>query len=343
MCGAPKSLGRPSLRGSQDQVPLRFHPTTPHMNAMAQSDEEDDYMNMTFEDAPKGPKYETSLQRAARKRKEGEARARQKTKAEREADAEAAREAALATALPETNKGFKMMAKFGFKQGDTLGKSENARKVPISVDIKGDRSGIGLESEKKRKFREQWEQADREAKRSKEEEGDYIEIRRLEAKQKKAERDLDSAQRTAERLTEKEAEDKGTPQPVEKPVKDVNLLWRSRARRRATIMHEKQQRRELDNSIASRLPTLAPEEDDEGDDAKIAQGRDLAPFYTSLENDLEGEDPELAEFEALPVEERLEKLLTFLREKFHYCLYCGYQYPNAEMEGCPGVTEDEHD
>ena len=33
-------------------------------------DEEDDYMSMVFEDAPKGPKYETSLQRAARKRKE---------------------------------------------------------------------------------------------------------------------------------------------------------------------------------------------------------------------------------------------------------------------------------
>jgi hypothetical protein len=37
---------------------------------MAQSDEEDDYMNMVFDDAPKGPKFETSLQRAARKRKE---------------------------------------------------------------------------------------------------------------------------------------------------------------------------------------------------------------------------------------------------------------------------------
>jgi len=37
---------------------------------MAQSDEDDDYMNMVFEDAPKGPKHETSLQRAARKRKE---------------------------------------------------------------------------------------------------------------------------------------------------------------------------------------------------------------------------------------------------------------------------------
>jgi hypothetical protein len=37
---------------------------------MADSDEDDDYMNMVFEDAPKGPKYETALQRAARKRKE---------------------------------------------------------------------------------------------------------------------------------------------------------------------------------------------------------------------------------------------------------------------------------
>jgi hypothetical protein len=36
---------------------------------MAQSDEEDDYMNMVFDEAPK-PTYETSLQRAARKRKE---------------------------------------------------------------------------------------------------------------------------------------------------------------------------------------------------------------------------------------------------------------------------------
>lgn len=41
-----------------------------HAFTMSQSDEEDDYMNMVFEDAPKGPKFETSLQRAARKRKE---------------------------------------------------------------------------------------------------------------------------------------------------------------------------------------------------------------------------------------------------------------------------------
>ena len=233
-----------------------------------------------------------------------------------------------------------MMAKFGFKQGDALGKSEEARKEPIRVNVKEDRGGIGLESEKKRKFREQFEEAERLAKRSKEEEGDYLEVMRQEQKEKKAERDLDNAQRTAERLSDKEAEEKGTPEPGEKSMKDINVLWHTRARRRVEIQRDKQQRREFNNTIGSRLPTLAAEDDD---DSKIAQGRDLAPFYTTLETDIEEEDPELAEFEAMPVMDRLEKVLSFLREKYRYCLYCGYEYPDAEMEGCPGVTEEDHD
>ncbi|KAJ4296285.1 hypothetical protein N0V90_006330 [Kalmusia sp. IMI 367209] len=310
---------------------------------MAHSDEEDDYMTMTFDDAPKNLVHETSLQRAARKRKEGEARARQKSKAEREAEALATREASLATALPETNKGFKMMAKFGFRQGDALGKSENARKEPIQVNVKEDRVGIGLESEKKRKLREMWEEADRAAKRSKEEEGDYLEDRKKQQKEKKIERDLDSAQRTAERLSEQEAEETNGPSKEEKPLKDINVLWRIRARRRAENQRDRQQKRELDNSLASRLPTLAKDDEEEDNDSKVAFGRDAAPFYTSLENELEDEDPELAEFDALPVVERLEKVLVFLREKYRYCLYCGYQYPDTTMEGCPGITEENHD
>ena len=233
------------------------------------------------------------------------------------------------------------MAKFGFKQGDALGKSEDARKEPIRVNPKDDRGGIGLESEKKRKFREQFEEADRLAKRAKEDEGDYLEVLRQEQKEKKAERDLEQAQRTAERLSDKEAEKEGTSNPVEKPLHDINVLWRTQARRRAELKRDKQQRRELNDSIASRLPTLAPEEED--DDSKVAQGRDLAPFYTTLENDLVDEDPDLAEFEALPVTELLQKVLAFLRDKYRYCLYCGYEYPDADMEGCPGVTEEDHD
>lgn len=234
-----------------------------------------------------------------------------------------------------------MMAKFGFKQGDALGKSQDARKEPIRVSVKEDKGGIGLESEKKRKFREQFEEADRLAKRAKEEEGDYLEVMRQEQKEKKAQRDLDNAQRTAERLADREAEAEGAAETSEKPLQDINMLWRARARRRVEAKRDKQQQRELNNSLASRLPALAQEDDD--DDSKIAQGRDLAPFYTTLENELEDEDPELAEFEALPVSERLQKLLGFLRDKYHYCLYCGYEYSDAAMEGCPGVTEEDHD
>lgn len=233
------------------------------------------------------------------------------------------------------------MAKFGFKQGDALGKSEDARKDPVGVHVKGDRGGIGLESEKKRKFREQFEEAERLVKRSKEEEGSYLEMRRQEQQEKKLERDLDSAQRTAERLSDKAAQDKGIPETSEKPLNDIHVLWRTRARRRVANKHEQQQRRELENSLSSRLPTLAAE--DEDDDSKVAQGQDLTPFYTSLEHELEEEDKELAEFEGLPLSERLHKVLTYLRDTYHYCLYCGYEYADAEMEGCPGLTDEDHD
>jgi hypothetical protein len=249
----------------------------------------------------------------------------------------------LATALPETSKGFKMMAKFGFKQGDTLGKSEDARKEPIQVTIKEGRAGIGVESEKKRKFREIWDQAERDAKRSKEEEGDFLEERKQQQKERKAERDLDNAQRTAERLAEQEAEEEQTGDANEKHLADINVLWRSRARRRVEREHDRRMKNELNNSLASRLPTLASDEDENDEDSRVALGHDVTPFYTSLENDLEDEDSELAEFEGLPVNERLQKVLTFLRETYKYCLYCGYQYPDVAMEGCPGVTEEDHD
>lgn len=291
-------------------------------------------MTMTFEETPK-QKYETSLQRAARKRREGEERARQKTKEEKEAEAEAAREAALSTALPTSSKGFKMMAKFGFKQGDALGKSENARKEPVQVNIKEDRGGIGLESEKKRKFKEQMEKAQREAKRSKAEDLDYREAQRQQMREKKLERDLYSTQKTAERLHDEAA---GIKDSSEIPLKNVNVLWRTLARRRLEKARETQQQQYLKNSLLSRA---THEDEEEDEDYKIAMGHEATTAV--IADDLEEEDPELEEFEAQPIEERLQKVVAYLRDKHHYCYWCGHQYSDAAMEGCPGATEEEHE
>ncbi|KAF2707573.1 G-patch-domain-containing protein [Pleomassaria siparia CBS 279.74] len=307
-----------------------------------EEEEEEDYMSMVFVDTPANPQHETSLQRAARKRREGEARSRIKSKAEREAEAEAAREAALSTALPSSNKGFKMMAKFGFKQGDSLGKSEDARKEPVQVNIKEDRGGIGLESEKKRKFKETMAQAAKEAKRIKATEGDYREERKQEAKNKKDERDLDNAQRIAERLAEQEFEEKNPGQTYQVPLKDINVLWRGRTQRRLEKEQDRQKQRELHNTLSSRLSTSANDEEQD-DDSKIALGRDLAPFYTSLEDDDLEVGSDLMIFEALPAADRLQKVTIFLREKYHYCFWCGHRYTDITMDGCPGVTEEEHD
>ena len=43
--------------------------------------------------------------------------------------------------------------------------------------------------------------------------------------------------------------------------------------------------------------------------------------------------------------DRLDRVLTYLRDKHYYCFWCGTKYEDAEdMAGnCPGKDEDQHD
>lgn len=47
---------------------------------------------------------------------------------------------------------------------------------------------------------------------------------------------------------------------------------------------------------------------------------------------------------ALPNAARLALTTQYMREAYHYCLYCGHQYASAQelQRECPGPTEDEH-
>jgi hypothetical protein len=51
------------------------------------------------------------------------------------------------------------------------------------------------------------------------------------------------------------------------------------------------------------------------------------------------------EFEILPIEERLWKVLNYLRKQYSYCYFCGCQYENGKdlSEQCPGILEDDHE
>lgn len=257
-----------------------------------------------------------------------------------------------------------MMAKLGFKPGSTLGKIEGARTEPLGVVPKEDRGGIGLDSERKRKFREE---AEEQSKRLKTEETDYRERVRLEREVKRLEGQIIGAQKVAERLDsvaeEEEIGEDGSENllrlededvtrgkekqlpPLKlrkkgkvKPLSRIGVLWRGLLRHRIEMERERRIRYDLHQSL-SRLPTYDDPDEDKYD--KHALGKD--DKREVLEEDTEEEDPELDDFNALEPVERLRLLLQHLRDKHHYCFWCKHQYDDTSMDGCPGLTEEDHD
>lgn len=301
-------------------------------------EDEDDYLNMTFEEAP--ARKETSLQITARRKKEALERGKVKSKAERAEEAKQKLEHALATEIDSSSKGAQMMAKMGFK-GGALGKTEGARTRPIEVQLKEDRGGIGMESDRKRKFREAAEAVDLQEKKVKLTADEYRERNRQEVEEKRYESQMWSAMRTLEVFeteghagTEQSAgvEDVRKLSSENVPLRSANVLWRPLLKQRLEKERERRRRYDLDQSLSRKLDYTEDDEDE-----------NLA-FGNEVEEDLDEEDPELDEFEALPAESRLAMLLARLREKYHYCFWCKFRYADEKAleDDCPGLTEDEH-
>ncbi|TQS33038.1 hypothetical protein Golomagni_06632 [Golovinomyces magnicellulatus] len=323
------------------------------------SDEDDDYMNMTFEDPT--PAKETSLQRTQRLKKESIARGQIKSKAQIAEEEAYAREEALSKSMLEDpksqkSKGLAMMAKMGFTGGG-LGKKNEAgetsgRQEPIRVNVKENRGGIGLDSEKKRRLREEAEE--RGIKAVKLDPDEYRDRVRREREEARLEKQFFAAQRMAERMDEeqdaktvpeqdndeddKAKENKNITDAKSRPLKSINILYRGLVRHREEKERDKRMRHDLEQSL-SRLPTY--EDDHEDEDYKIALGKDK-PVYVTAE-DLDEEDAELDEFNELEIATRLEKVLVYLREKHWYCFWCKMAYDDEKMDGCPGLTEEDHD
>lgn len=314
--------------------------------------EEDDYLTMTFED-PTTNKKESLVEQKKRKQREAEIRGRPKSKQELAKEEAAKREAALSTnTLDTSNKGYKMMAALGYKAGSTLGtgKATDALLEPVGLEVKEGRSGIGADSEKKRKFREEVERKVGEEKRVKVEEGDFRERNKLEREHKRKEAQVIAAQKVCERLEDEELSasngvedgDRDTSsksrQRNTQPLEKVNVLWRGLVKRRAVKDRDRRMRHDLQQSL-TRTPTYDDPEEDKED--RFALGR--KDKLEEVEVDLDGEDEELDGFEALEPVEKLSRLVTYLRERWFYCFWCKYRYPDKELEGCPGITEEDHD
>ncbi|KAF5592078.1 coiled-coil domain protein [Fusarium subglutinans] len=325
--------------------------------AGVQDEEEDDYMNMSFDDPT--PVKETSIQRTQRLKRESRARGIIKSKEQIAEEEEAAREKALSTSMlddakAKKSKGLAMMAKMGFTGGGLGKKTEDGaapgRIEPIKVSVKDDRGGIGLDNEKKRKVREAAEERD--IKAVKMDPDEYRERVRKEREDARLEKQFFAAQRTAERMDDEKTEVDGPgaslPDSKEekeksrrissRPLKSIPIIYRGLVRHREEVERDRRMRYDLEQSL-SRLPTYEDDQEDADDKRVLGKGHTV---YVTAE-DLDEEDEELDQFSGLEIGERLNSVLGYLREKHQYCFWCKMVYPDVEMEGCPGLTEEDHD
>ena len=217
-----------------------------------------------------------------------------------------------------------MMAKFGFKPGAALGapSNPNARTEPLGVSVKEDRGGVGMLNERKRKFREEAEGAE---KKQKAEEGDYRERVGREREEKRVEGMFRGAMRVLEWVALPEG-------GCEVPVKKLNVVWRGVVRERREKERERRARYDLHQSLSRGAAYEDPEEDEQDRQALVKE-----------EEEMEEDDEELDEFLGLEGKERLRRLVECLRQEHQYCFWCKSKYEDEKMEGCPGLEEDDHD
>jgi hypothetical protein len=315
-------------------------------------DDEDDYLTMTFEDPTPSTKTETLTQKKKRLAREAELKGRPKSKAEIAAEERSKREEALKKNNIDANsKGFKMMAALGYKPGTALGvapaggdqdQDDTRLLEPIGLEMREGRSGIGADAEKKRKFREEAAAAEEDLKKRKVDEGDFRERQVKEREEKRKEGQLFGAMKVCEKLQEDEdstsaGNETGTT-ARRRPLSGVNVLWRGLVKQRLLIERDRRMRYDLHQSL-SRRPTY--EDPDEDKDDQIALDRKADTEVVDVE--LDQDDPDLDSFESMSIAERLDKVVSYLREQWHYCFWCKHRYPDNTMDGCPGLTEEDHD
>ncbi|XP_060942815.1 G patch domain-containing protein 11-like [Limanda limanda] len=172
------------------------------------SDEEEDYMSDAFltkmQDVKPGVSMVKRVKEAMKREtqiKENNIKNRQKTYKEQETES---REAALESSISNNNRGFALLQKMGYKAGQGLGKQGAGRVDPISINLKTDRGGIGMEEVKKRKAEEELEHYRQKVRVKQQNETksleDFRSRVRTEREERKIEGDLRKSQRACEQL-----------------------------------------------------------------------------------------------------------------------------------------------
>ncbi|KAJ6629166.1 hypothetical protein B0H10DRAFT_2173116 [Mycena sp. CBHHK59/15] len=234
--------------------------------------------------------------------------------------------------LVSGNKALSIMMKMGFKPGQSLGRPEEtdlAHKIePLPINEWAGKKGIGLGSKRPpsptaaERVAKMAKMADHTSHR------DFRDRAKHEYEERRAEGRLAPAQRTCASLDEKAGKLSFPPGLSEALNLHTTLEFSTtsnRERDQASI--EARLRRQM---MADTLQPLGTVDD-------VFDLTTVSP--TQFPSEV------LEEVATFCAPDRLQLVLSYLREKYAYCFWCGSQYENEEdMESqCPGIDEEAHD
>lgn len=318
-------------------------------------EEGDDYLSDKFLTEPTVNQPKTYAQRrkeAARLSSLKQEQNRKKTRRqlEQESRAEGLSKSLFEAQDASSSKALSMMLKMGFKPGQSLGKptdnveqsaaaSSQHKTDPVPINEWEGKKGIGS---LKRALSP--ETTERLAKMAKMAEApshqDFRDRARQEYEERRAEGRLGPAQLTCRTLDEKEGKEFGVlwlnpanPETFPTDLLDALSLHSidgGSLSKKTELSLNDRLRRQIEQD---KLQPLGSEDEEELIDKKTAE----EPSPELIE--------EVVQFLRLRAQDRLQLVLSYLRNHHAYCFWCGVHYNDTQdMDSqCPGETEEDHD
>jgi len=277
---------------------------------MADGDEDDDYMSDKFLSHDTQPGLVPEIFARKRSRQEtGKKKARQHNAKSMKVKEAEGREEKLSKSIDESNKGFAMLSKMGFKKGMGLGKQLQGRTEPIPVDLKLGRKGLGKEEEDKRNEQKRHMALVMRAKQKRLADATL----KVDFKERQRKKEIEYQMRKDYFKSQKCCEQLDSAKGLEMPFP---WAWPS--------------------------GLTKGNKDGEGEGGTCEEKLESGV----LEKEVEEEEEEEEEEETLEdVELHLDELTNYLRTTHNYCVWCGTAYNDVEdfNTNCPGGGHRGHE
>ncbi|VDK78173.1 unnamed protein product [Litomosoides sigmodontis] len=227
------------------------------------------------------------------------------------------RDDALAKPVSENSKGFLLLSKMGYKPGMSLGVEKEGCsrgiKVPISLELKTNRTGLGHDAEEDEKRKQRMDLYQRvvleKAKANEVLIDDFSIRKRSAARMKQLLKDLKQSRKVCQELDARNG--------LELPIS--SHFWP--------------------------VYKVKNEEDSSSKKKRTEESECITECFTYFNGKVAPVDLNIDELSENEIAERLTELTRYLCDTHCYCLWCGAQYDSKEEleNGCPGRTRNDHE